>query len=141
MRGPRRRRLRRSRRPFSKKKYQDSALAIQRCFRRFISNRYKTSCTNYNNDDYITLQPVPMIPRSVFIVVENVGFDARHFLKWTQKSNVHPVTRNKLPVEVQKLCLRMSAEFLMSETHRIRKKKGYFSRKRKYNQSQLQLLL
>lgn len=130
MRGSRRRRLKRSQRPFSKETYSKSACKIQRCFRSFLKCRYEKSCSNYMDDECIMLQPVSSIPRGVLVVVDNMAFDSRHLLSWMTKSNSHPLTRENLSDEVKKVCLDKAVLFLKREQKRISNRKGYFSRKR-----------
>jgi hypothetical protein len=130
MRRPRCRRSKRHRRPHSKSTYQHAAVKIQRCFRRFMILRYADSCTNYNDDDCIMLQPVSHIPREVLLVVDKIGFDARHLLAWMARSSANPLTREPLEHDVRRLCLDKAVTFLRSEQRRISNRKGYFSRKR-----------
>ena len=130
MRRPRCRRLERHRRPHTKYAYQQSAVKIQRCFRRFLVSRYAESCTNYDDDDCIMLQPVSHIPREVLLVVDKIGFDSRHLLAWMARSSANPLTRAPLQHDVKKLCLDKAVMFLRREQKRISNRKGYFSRKR-----------
>lgn len=130
MRGRRRRRLKRSQRPFSKETYLKAARTIQRCFRRFLKYRYKKLCFNFEDDECIMLQPVSSIPRGVLVVVDNMAFDSRHLLSWMTKSNSHPLTRDPLPDELNKVCIDKAVLFLSREQRRISNRKGYFSRKR-----------
>lgn len=130
MRGPRHRRLKRSQRVFPKEKYRESAMIIQRCYRKFLRVRYEGVCLNSKDDECIMLQPVSNIPRGVLVVVDKMAFDSRHLLAWMTKSGSHPLTREPLPDKVKHLCVEKSALFLTSEQKRITNRKGYFSRKR-----------
>lgn len=130
MRGPRCRRLKRSRRPHPKETYRKSAVVIQRSFRKFLGCRYDNLCLNSRDDECIMLSPVSNIPRGVLVVVDGMAFDSRHLLCWMTKSNSHPLTRDSLSDEVKKLCVDKAVLFLTLEQKRISNRKGYFSRKR-----------
>lgn len=130
MRGPRCRRLKRSQRKFSKEKYTESAVIIQKCFRKFLSVRYEGLCLNSRDDECIMLQPVSDIPRGVLVVVDDMAFDSRHLLAWMTRSDSHPLTREPLPDRLKHLCVDKAVVFLTREQKRISNRKGYFSRKR-----------
>lgn len=130
MRGPRCRRLKRSQRSHSKDTYHRSASRIQRCFRRYLHFRYEKSCSNAMDDECIMLQPVSLIPRSVFVVLDGMAFDSRHLLSWMTKSNSHPLTRQPVSHELKKTCVDKAVSFLGSEQKRISNRRGHFSRKR-----------
>ena len=85
---------------------------------------------NFLDDECIMLQPVSRIPRGLLVVIDRQGFDSRHLLAWMTRSNSHPLTRDKFPDDVKKMCLDKAIMFLRSEQKRISNRKGYFSRKR-----------
>ena len=130
MRKPRSRRRKRSLRKHTKQEYTQASVTIQRCFRSFLETRYSRVCSNYSDDECILLEPVKMIPRDVFVVINDIGFDCRNLLTWMTKSNSHPLSRDPIPDSFRMRCIESTMRFLEKETKRNSKRKGFFSRKK-----------
>ena len=128
MRAPRNRRKLRATRKHSKQVYIESSIKIQRCFRNFLETRYSKLCSN--EEECILFEPVKFIPRDVFVVVDEIGFDCRSFLTWMATSSTHPLTRERIPTSFKERCISSSVVFLERENRRNSNRKGFFSRKR-----------
>jgi len=128
MRAPRNRRKLRATRKHRKQVYIFSAIKIQRCFRNFLKTRYSELCSN--EEECILFDPISMIPREVFVVIDDVGFDCRSLLTWMTKSSTHPLTRERIPNSFKERCINRSVVFLERENRRNSNRRGFFSRKR-----------
>jgi len=109
MRRPRNRRLARSKRPYARGHYMAMATRIQRCFREFCGRRYKKQCLNYNDNDFISMNPVGLIPRHLLFVSGNRGFDARELFTWMLKTNVDPISRVAFTPSQRRACAQVEA--------------------------------
>lgn len=133
MRKPRNRSLIRKSRPHSKKKYTSSATCIQRCFKKFLKNRY-SDCKNNHDDDIFTLNPVYMIPRHLLIVVDDQAFNSCSFLTWGIKTGKHPLTRRDLSIAMMKYCVCNIRTFLTIDCRKdsIGKKSSFYKKRKPY---------
>lgn len=133
MRKRRNRSLVRKSRPHSKKKYASSATCIQKCFKRFLYNRYN-ECKNNDDDDIFTLNPVYMIPRNLLIIIDDQAFNACSFFKWGLKTGKHPLTRKDLSVAMITSCVHSIKNFLIVDCRKdsIGKRTGFYKRKKPY---------
>lgn len=130
MRRPRNRRFARKSRPYTKAVYAAMARRIQRRFREFCSARYRPVCSNYNDTDYISMNPVGSIPRDLLFVCDNTGFDAREMFTWMLQSNVHPISRAVFTHPQREQCAQHLRRFVSNNRKRQVGKKGFFSRHR-----------
>lgn len=130
MRRPRNRRLARKRRPYTKAVYAAMATRIQRRFREFCAARYRNVCSNYNDTDYISMNPVGSIPKDLLFVCDHTGFDAREMFTWMLQSSVHPISREKFTPSQRMRCAQHLRRFVSSSRKRQIGKKGFFSRHR-----------
>lgn len=130
MRKPRDRRLARKTRPHTKAVYAAMATRIQRRFREYCSTRYGSVCSNYNDTDYISMNPVGSIPRDLLFVCDSTGFDAREMFTWMLQSNVHPISREPFTPPQRIRCAQHLRRFVSNSRKRQVGKKGFFSRHR-----------
>lgn len=132
MRNPRKRRKNRSERIHSKITYVKSANVIQKASRIYLEKRYQKLCANFDDDDFIMLNPVKLIPRSLLIVLDNQAFHCGYLLKWILKSNkpLHPLTREPLEEGIRTECVSKIVEYLYSDNKNFRNlKKGFYKRR------------
>lgn len=127
MRRPRNRRRARKNRPPSKEHYFAMATRIQRCFRQFCGGRYRGKCVNYNDMDFISMNPVGDIPRDVLFVAGNTAFDARELFTWMLTTNVNPISREKFLVSQRQGCALQLKRFVSNSRKTQLGKKGFFS--------------
>ena len=134
MRSPRNRHSIRKNRVHKRETYIKSANVIQTVCSKFLKQRYKGKCINYNDDDIFTFEPVCLIPRGLMIIVEGHGFNSLNLLSWILRSSkrfqVHPITRNKLEECVEILCVYNIASFLRNDSKNFTSKKGYYRRRK-----------
>jgi len=130
MRGPRNRRLARSKRPHAKEHYVAMATRIQRCFREFCGGRYRKLCLNYNDNDFISMNPVGLIPRHLLFVTDNRGFDARELFTWMLKTNIDPISRVAFSPRQRQACAQQLRRFVSASRATQPGKVGFFSRYR-----------
>ena len=102
--------------------YIESAQKIQVWFKSRLRRRYSKLCLNSTDTDCITLEPVYLIPRDLFIVVDEHGFDSRGLLKWLMRSNVHPWTRKPVCSSVYFSCMEKVHTFIVHEEKRLAKR-------------------
>lgn len=127
MRKPRNRRLARKNRPHPKQLYADMATRIQKQFREFCARRYIGLCVNYNDTDYISMNPVGEIPRDLLFVTNERGFDARELFTWMLKTNADPVSRKEFTKGQRKECAQRLRDFIKTSRKTQLGKKGFFS--------------
>ena len=136
MRRPRNRRENRFNRTRSKHDYVKSANMIQNMARRYLEDRYRKLCKNYDDDNIFTMEPIYMIPRSLLIVLSGHGFNSCDMLKWIcRPASVpsHPITREKLECSVQETCVDNILTFLSIEGKKILCKKGFHRNRKQYS--------
>jgi len=132
MRNPRRRRKNRSERKYSRETYVKSANIIQVASRKYLEHRYKSLCANFDDDEFIMLNPVKLIPRNLLIVLENQAFHCGYLLKWILKSQkpIHPLTREPLKENIKVECVSKIIEYLYTDSKNFRNlKRGYYKRR------------
>lgn len=132
MRNPRKRRQNRSQRKHSRETYIKSANVIQEASRKYLETRYKNLCANFDDDEFIMLNPVKFIPRSLLIVLENQAFHCGYLLKWILKSRkpLHPLTREPLEESIKIECVSRILEYLSTDNKSFRNlKRGYYKRR------------
>ncbi|CAM9470135.1 unnamed protein product [Laminaria digitata] len=125
MRIPRNRRSGRFKRKYTREEYIRSANIIQKAFQKFLKNRYSGTCKNFDDNDIFTMEPVHLIPKELFICVEDQGFNVCHLLLWIirSKTQVHPMTRNTLQPSTSIQCVEQIARFLARDSKKFRGKK------------------
>lgn len=106
------------------------ATRIQRCFRQFCGRRYRKQCLNYNDNDFISMNPVGMIPRHLLFVSGNRGFDARELFTWMLKTNLDPISRVAFTPSQRQACAQQLRRFVSASRRTQQGKKGFFSRYR-----------
>jgi len=133
MRKPRRRRENRFNRKHDRSKYIDSANIIQKRCREFINNRYKSECSNYDDDEFIMLNPVKLIPRVLLLVLDNQAFHVGHLLKWILRSKnpIHPLSREPLDMKIQIECVYRVSYYLYNDNI-IRSSNNFYSLRNKH---------
>ena len=111
-------------------------MCIQRCFKKFLKNRYDY-CKNNEDDDIFTLSPVYMIPRDLLVIIDKQAFNACHLLKWVSRSGKHPLTREDVPEEVVGICVNCIKNFLYFECIKssIGNKTGFYKKRKQYTQA------
>lgn len=119
---------------YTKKVRTESCVKIQIMFREYLNRRYKNISPNYDDLDYITLEPVSMIPKGLVYVMDDVMFNAASLLVWISKTKKHPLTRASIPPSTICRCYDIVSKFIHSDnvTSIIRKgkyKKMNFCRK------------
>lgn len=130
MRAPRNRRLARSKRPHARAHYVAMATRIQRGFREYCGRRYKAQCLNYNDNDFISMNPVGLIPRQLLFVSGKSGFDARELFKWMMRTNIDPISRERFSPTQKKACAQQLRQFVSVSRKKQTGKKGFFSKYR-----------
>ena len=132
MRNPRKRRKNRSERKHSKITYIKSANLIQKYARKYLEKRYENLCANFDDDEFIMLNPVKLIPRSLLIVLDNQAFHCGYLLEWILKSknHLHPLTREPLQEGIKTECVSRIIEYLYTDNKNFRNlKRGYYKRR------------
>lgn len=132
MRKPRNRRYNRFKRNYKREEYIRSANIIQNFCKRFLKNRYSGKCKNFDDNDIFTMEPVHLIPRELFLCVEDHGFNVCNLLLWIMRKNdqVHPITRNPLLPIVSIICVERIAQYLATDSKHFRGKKNFFYRRK-----------
>lgn len=109
-----------------------SASTIQRCFRGFMEGRYRDTCpNNYDDNDYINLEKVSNIPRSLMVTIDGTGYNALGLLGWFGCKQVNPVTREPVDDSVPAECVEKIRGFIKNDIT-FKKNKGHFKLRRKY---------
>jgi len=122
----------RSERKYSRETYVKSANIIQVASRKYLEHRYKSLCANFDDDEFIMLNPVKLIPRNLLIVLENQAFHCGYLLKWILKSQkpIHPLTREPLKENIKVECVSKIIEYLYTDSKNFRNlKRGYYKRR------------
>lgn len=130
MRKPRNRKNIRKSRPHTKKTYTAMSIRIQRCFREFCTRRYMSECVNYNDSDFISMNPVGEIPRHLLFVSDRRGYDARELFTWMLGPNIDPISREKFSTDRRKACARQLKKFVSRSRGTQAGRGGFFSRYR-----------
>jgi len=109
-----------------------SAIKIQKAFRLFLTLRYKELAhVNYDDMDYIDMEPVSLIPKGLLISLEGTGYNALSLLSWLKTKNSNPVTREPLQDMIPFNCIDQLEKF-KDQTRYLSKGKGYYAHKRQY---------
>lgn len=112
-----------------------SASTIQKCFRRFLEQRYKDICpNNYDDHDYINLDKVSNIPRKLMVTINGTGYNALGLLNWFCCKQIDPVTRKPIDDSVPTECAAKILEFIKNDIT-LKRKKEHFKRRRKYTET------
>lgn len=130
MRKPRNRRRGRKNRPHPKELYVEMATRIQKTFREFCAGRYIGMCANYNDTDFISMNPICEVPRDLLFVTRNTGFDARELFTWMLKTNADPISREEFTVAQRQKCAGLLRQFVNNSRKTQLGKKGFFCRHR-----------
>lgn len=73
-----------------------AALIIQKNYRKYINNRYKSLITNYDDIDIITQSPIKLISRYNLLISNNKGYNGIEFLKWINTYDIFTQPKHPL---------------------------------------------
>ncbi|CAM9668858.1 unnamed protein product, partial [Phaeothamnion confervicola] len=93
-----------------------AAIVIQKAFRIYVRQRYKSIVKNWADDDYITQDQVCLIPRKLLCVVHDGehahAFHSAGLLSWLLTKQRHPLTMKEMPSRIIHQCRERVVDFL-----------------------------
>ena len=111
----------------------DAAVVIQRAFRTYLSYRYRSTITNWDDCDVITHDPISLIPRKLLCVLtdgtSSHAFHSAALMSWLLLKPIHPITRKPLPNAVIHQCRERIVDFLRSDPVIRKCKRGHYRKK------------
>ena len=110
-----------------------SAVVIQRAFRTYLSGRYRSMITNWDDCDLISHDPISLIPRKLLCVVtdgrSSHAFHSAGLMSWLLLKPIHPITRKPLPNSVIHECRERIVDFLRSDPVIRKCTRGHYRKK------------
>ncbi len=112
-----------------------AAVVIQKRFRYFLKRRYSGTISNFDDDDFITSEPMYHIPRKIlYVTPEKIGFNGASLLIWLCKKKVNPYTGRTIQKTVLDTLYKTILEFVCTDRC-LQQRSGFYRKKKLYKKA------